>query len=326
MKKIWLIVAILLILVGAVTFLGALAMSGFDFLVLDSQGSVINTYEFEDVINKIVIDVDTTDIRFVPAEDGCFSVVCQERDKLRHGVYVKDNALMIELLDTRSWYDHIGIFFGEMEITVYLPVESGYGLTLETDTGDVEIPESLLFSYIDIEGDTSDISCAATVMGRLKVDVDTGDVEISSPSVGLMSLSTNTGDIVVERVKSPGAIKIETDTGRVNLNEVECVEIDIEGDTGDIILNDVLASRRILIDNGTGDVELKLCDAELISIETSTGDVSGILLSDKTFLTKTSTGRVKVPNSLAENHCQVTTSTGDITFTVANGHLAIPNG
>ena len=48
--------------------------------------------------------------------------------------------------------------------------------------------------------------------------------------------------------------------------------------------------------------------------ETSTGKVKGHLLTDKIFVTSTSTGKVRVPSTESGGICKVTTSTGDILF------------
>ena len=49
-----------------------------------------------------------------------------------------------------------------------------------------------------------------------------------------------------------------------------------------------------------------------IMVKTSTGNVKGTLLSDKIFVTDTSTGRVSVPKTTSGGKCEITTSTGDI--------------
>ena len=54
----------------------------------------------------------------------------------------------------------------------------------------------------------------------------------------------------------------------------------------------------------------------IIPVKTSTGDVTGNLRTEKVFVTKTSTGDVRVPNTASGGKCTITTSTGDIRITV----------
>ena len=53
-------------------------------------------------------------------------------------------------------------------------------------------------------------------------------------------------------------------------------------------------------------------DAAQISVKTSTGDVTGTLLSEKVFITETSTGTIRVPKTITGGKCEITTSTGNI--------------
>ena len=47
-------------------------------------------------------------------------------------------------------------------------------------------------------------------------------------------------------------------------------------------------------------------------VETDTGDVTGSLLSDKVFITKSDTGSIDVPKTVTGGKCEITTDTGDI--------------
>ena len=63
---------------------------------------------------------------------------------------------------------------------------------------------------------------------------------------------------------------------------------------------------------------LENCDAATVRIETNTGDVSASLLSEKIFVTKTDTGKVRIPDAQGGGRCEISTSTGDITVAYAN--------
>ena len=80
----------------------------------------------------------------------------------------------------------------------------------------------------------------------------------------------------------------------------------------DISLKNVIATEKISIERSIGDVKFDDCDATEIWVETDTGDVTGNLLSEKIFITETSTGDVNVPKSTKGGKCEITTSTGDI--------------
>ena len=93
---------------------------------------------------------------------------------------------------------------------------------------------------------------------------------------------------------------------------VTCKTLTSTGSTGKIALKNVIATDNFYVERSTGDVRLENCDAGEIRIKTSTGDVTGTLRSEKVFLAKTSTGKVRVPDTITGGRCEITTSTGDI--------------
>jgi DUF4097 and DUF4098 domain-containing protein YvlB len=88
------------------------------------------------------------------------------------------------------------------------------------------------------------------------------------------------------------------------------------GSTGNISLSNVIAAEGFSIERSTGDVKLDCSDAMTIDIETDTGDVEGSVLTDKIFITRTDTGRVRVPDSASGGRCELTTDTGDIRISI----------
>ena len=74
----------------------------------------------------------------------------------------------------------------------------------------------------------------------------------------------------------------------------------------------MVANGKFSLERSTGDIHFTKCDAAEISVETSTGDVTGSLLSDKVYMTQTSTGRIDVPKTTTGGKCEISTDTGNI--------------
>lgn len=310
--KIWLTAAAVLILLGIVLFTVAIAAGGWDLNKLGSVAYTTNTYEPGSDFQNISIDVETTEIEFVPSEDGTCRVVCFEDEKVKHTVSVQNGTLTVKTVDTRKWYEHISVSFTSPKLTVYLP-QSAYGtLTVKTDTGDMTIPEDFSFDTLSIEGDTCDVTCCASAGEWVEIDLSTGAIALEGVTAGEMRLKTDTGRVRVRRAAVGEGIRVETDTGRVTLEDVTCQALDAKSDTGSITLTNVVASGKLTVETDTGDIALNDCDAAELSVETDTGDVTGRLLSDKIFLTDTGTGRVSVPPSTTGGKCRIKTATGDI--------------
>lgn len=314
--KIWLITAAALIALGLILFACVMANYDWDFTKLSTVTYVTNTYETNGEFDKISINVDTTEIEFVPTEDKSCSIVCFEAEKEKHSATVQNGTLVIDTIDTRKWYDHICISLGTPKMTVYLPQNEYASLFIETDTGDINIPKDFTFEKIEIDGDTSDIDCFASVSNILEIEFSTGDINVDGITAGQISLTTTTGEITVNDVTTKNDIDIKTDTGTVRLTDVSCADFVAESDTGTITLKNVVATGSFSVESDTGDVRFENSDAAQISVKTSTGDVTGTLLSEKVFITETSTGRISVPKTTSGGKCEITTSTGDIKIDV----------
>ena len=272
--KIWLITATSLVALGCIMFSVAMTKIHWDFTKLSTVKYETNTYEVTDDFNSISMLTDTADILFVQSDDKICKVVCYEMSDLKRTTTVQKNTLTINVTDERERYDHIGITLGSPKITVYLPKTEYDSLAIKEDTGDIEVPKDFKFGTIDI--------------------------------------ATSTGDITIAGVTCEDDIVINVSTGKANLTDIKCKSFISDGSTGDISLNNVIATEKFSIERSTGDVKFDACDATEIWVETDTGDVTGKLLSEKIFITQTSTGDVHVPKSTNGGKCEITTSPRDI--------------
>ena len=314
-----LIAAALLVLIGCVLFVSAMAMQGWDFTKLSTTKYVTNEYELSGSVKNISVRIDTADVTLVPSESGKASVVCFEQEKVKHSVSVNEGELVIEVNDTRSWYEHIGISFSSPKVTVYLPAGEYGALAVKSTTGDVEIPTEFGFESIDISASTGDIKNYASASGEMKIKATTGDILLEDLSAGNVELSVSTGSVSASGVSCDGGFYVDVTTGKTLLTDVTCKSLMTGGSTGDITFRSVIVAEGLTVKRDTGDVKLERCDAAEIFIETDTGDVSGTLLSEKIFIAESDTGRVDVPKTVSGGRCEIITDTGNIKIGVQYG-------
>lgn len=296
-KKVWIIIAICFVVVGATISTVSLAKFDFDFTRLDSQKFTSNEYQISEYFNGIDIDVNTSDIELVRSDNTNCTVVCIDEDKVIHNVSVVNDTLTISMQDNRQWYDHIGLFsFDKLSITVHLPSRQYDSLKIESNTGSINIPEF--------------------VFGRVEIETDTGDVDFSANVLGELDISTDTGIVAFGNIEAQD-MTIESDTGNITFSSVECKKINIESNTANVRLNNTVASEKILIKTNTGDVTFNNSDGNEISVKTHTGNISGNLLSQKVFTCNTDTGSISVPETTKGGKCEIVTDTGDINITTA---------
>lgn len=314
--KIWLIIAASLVLIGCIIFVGVMTVLKWDFAKLSTIKYETNDYEIHEDYENIVILTNTADLVFVPSENAETSVVCYEQKNVQHSVTVKDGTLVIEVNDTRKWYEYIGINFRTPKITVYIPQGEYGSLSVKSSTGDVQISENFQFESIDISVSTGDVKNYASASESIKVKTSTGDIRVENVSAGSLDLSVSTGDVTVKSVTCAGDLKIKVSTGDTNLSDITCKNVTSNGSTGDISLQNVIAAEKISVERSTGDVKFDGSDAAELFVKTNTGNVTGSLLSEKIFFTETDTGSVDVPKTMTGGRCEIITNTGNIRISI----------
>lgn len=291
--KIWLIIAGICVILGPALIIGATAAAGGGNL-FNAQKYETVTHEIGSTFDQIAVDTDITDVTIATANEKQCRVECSEPEKMKHTAEVENGTLVIRSSDSRQWYEHLFSFASHSpKVVIYLPQSAYASLQIDTHTGDVTIPSGFTFDTLTVNNNTGDVECSASVTKTLTVKEDTGDISLSCPNVGELDITASTGDIDVTSAKVKGTVSVKSSTG-------------------DITLTDTVAEKKFQIESSTGDVGFKGCDAADIKVKTSTGDVTGTLLSDKIFVTDTSTGDVKVPQTSSDGRCEISTSTGDI--------------
>ncbi len=319
--KISLLIACVFIVLGAAIFADAMSSADFNFGTLSTQTYTTNTYKIADDFDKISIEVSETDIEFKLSDNKKCIIECFEKEKNTHEAYVENKTLFIT--NSQKWYHDIGVVNYTPKLVLYLPKESYESLAINTNTGDINIPNNPAFKDIEINGDTSDISCYASVIDNLNIGISTGDVILENAKMKKAMLSSTTGDITIANTDIENSITITTDTGNVNSLNTTYVDFKVETDTGDLSLTDTVAKNSFSITTNTGDVEFKNSDAEEISILTDTGDICGTLLTEKIFMIESDTGDIDVPKTSTGGVCDITTNTGDVTISITKNSTQI---
>ena len=310
--KKWLITASFLVAIGAIIFTAVMTVYHWDFSKLNTSKLQTHTYEIKENFSNINLTTETADIILALSSDNMCKAVCREQEKMKYSVDVQNGTLTVKATDDRKWYQHIGINLHSPKVTVYLPKSEYESLGIKESTGNIEIQKEIRFANVDISLNTGDVKLFASVTDSAKINTSTGDIRVENISAGSLDLLASTGEITVSGVTSINDIKVKVTTGTVNMMNTICKSIHSNGSTGDIYLKNVTAKEKLSIERSTGDVKFNKSDADEIFVKTSTGNVIGTLLSEKVFITDTSTGIIKVPKTVTGGKCEIKTSTGDI--------------
>lgn len=314
-KRIFLIVAAVLIVAGLALFVVTMAVNGWDFSLLRYAKRETVTHEVQGDFSAIRIDADCTNIHLAPSEDGVCRVVCEETKKETYAAAVSGDTLTIRKNDDRSWYEHFD-FSRSAALTLYLPKAAFAALEIRGSSGDVEIPSGFAFTDISIAVSTGDVKCSAR-SESLAISASTGGVTVAGVSAGSITIFVSTGKVTVSDVTCVRDLSVSVSTGKTELTGVRCRNLTSTGSTGRLVMKDVIVSEKLSAKRSTGDVKFDGCDAGEICVKTGTGDVTGTLLTDKVFFTETDTGDVSVPKTTTGGKCEIATDTGDIEIKIA---------
>ena len=271
------------------------------------------TFEVSGNYKNFKIDLDTSDVTFIPSEDGLTKVVVKERAKQHHNVKVENEVLIIDYVNERTWFENIFVNNDGLKVDVYVPANTYENLEIKSDTGEISIPSKFGFSSLDINVHTGNVYLECNVFDDANIVASTGNINYNYATLNNLEVTTSTGNMNFSKIKVADYIKTNSSTGKLNLEEVKAKELDLKLNTGDITIVDTLVAGKVNIEASTGDVTIKNSDAESLKIKTSTGDVNATLLTSKIVYAKSGTGKIDVPVSTTGGLCEIETSTGNIT-------------
>ena len=272
-------IGLLLIGVGIIVGFAGFALMGFRFKGLKID---IREYTDESNIEKIVVNTDISDVSVGITDAEKIIITYGESKSIKINISVENGTLTIKEKGSANWFDMLSfIHFGnnEFKVKILIPEKALGEISISSDTGDISLED-------------------INVKGNIKLDTDTGDIFIKTKEADSVSYDD---------------INIKTDTGDVTLTNVKTANLNVKVDTGDIELTNTLVDDILKINTSTGDVKVVKSDAGEIEIKTSTGDIEASFLTEKVFVTSSSTGDISVPESYQGGKCKLTTSTGDIT-------------
>lgn len=300
-KKILITVAVILIAVGIICGFCGIYSLGFNFNEISTSDFVTHTYTVEDDFTNIIIEDAESNINFYKSNDDKCRVLCDEREKVTHTVVNENNTLTVRVKDERNWFEriNIGFFIADMRVSVYLPKNKYDSLNAASMSGDIDVANEFTFD-------------------NAKVGSISGDVSVKADVKQELNISSTSGDVIINNISATECINASSVSGEIDLSNVKGKEIFANTISGGVMLTDTVASQKLKANSTSGEINLKRCDAKNIVLDTVSGEISGTLLSNKQFITETTSGTVNVPQSVSNEECRITTVSGDIYIEIAD--------
>lgn len=312
------ITAAIFISMGLTLAIAGMALMDFDWFKL-------STVQYEEVSHKVTESFDSLDIRDVEydirilrSSDGECRVVCKDSEKIYHTLSVTGGMLTVNRVDERMWFERIGIFWTQdLCVTVYLPKAEYDRLLLKSVSGDVKIDPGFTFSRAEVSSTSGDIHFAGNVIESLTAKSVSGNVTVRNTFGGSVSVSSTSGELNLHGVTCR-PLTVSSTSGEVNLSDITASLLTASSTSGDIELSSVLSSGEMAVTTVSGEIELHRCDGESLQLKSSSGDIGGTLLTGKTFVTKTTSGDIRVPAESVGGRCEIITASGDIAVCIAD--------
>ena len=307
-----LILALVLILIGGVTFTVAFAASGFNFEKMSGIKNNYTTFNESDgrTASKLNLKFESSDVYLKFDEQAEKISITYPEKTNKNGDKLSSTALTeaegtISAVEKISYRNSLFLWnFNTPRVDVIIPKDRVLNLLIETDTGDVVIEGDATLTALSIETDTGDVktkNSALTVSGTASLETDTGDVNLGKINASSLTIETDTGDVSIADSTVSQNIDITTDTGDITfVGAIVCETLKCEADTGDVDGEDAAVdAKTVAIETDTGDVELRLTgkseDYETF-VTTRTGDsnIASHKGSPRTLTVKTSTGDIEI--------------------------------
>lgn len=297
MKRAFVIIALVFILIGTVVVTATFALSGFDFKKLSTVTFDSRVHQLDGDVNIIDINV-KSDVRIEKSPDRICRVISYESNRISHLAAVEDGVLKIETEDKTSfykWWENITVYTDSEWVTLQLPAEKYDSLKIKTLSGDVAIVSDL--SY-----------------GDVTVNSTSGDIFLTGETDSL-SIKSTSGEIDITSLNVNGNADIKTTSGDVEIKSMSADKLQVNSASGDIEVENIKSTGDLSIKTTSGEIELVGCDVgKSILLVSTSGDIGGRLIGEWSFITDTVSGSVSVPNRNSEKECRVKTTSGDIYF------------
>lgn len=297
-KNVALIIGGSLLVAGVVMGVITMATNGFDFTRKIVELERVNEEYATTDIQKIELNILTTDITISPSTDDKIHLDYDISDYDTYTITTTGGTLkVVHKKEEASFFD-IYQYVTDPAFDIKVPSGSISEFNLNLTTGEIDISSLTGVQKMIINATTSDVlisNCQVSV--ETKITLTTGDLDLESGTYN--------------------AINIHSGTGQLTLNDVTTTNVEIVKTTGRTYLDNVNCSGSVSVHSSTGDIKLKrLQTTDQIDLTTTTGSITGSIVgsqADFNTTVRTATGESNLTNNPSgSKSLTVETTTGDI--------------
>jgi lia operon protein LiaG len=191
-------------------------------------------------VNKINVDLVSTDIRVIPTNEEEITVhlygeVSTNKDmELPYLVaYQSGDELRIEIIQTKMIF--IGINIWRTKLDIYIPEDSLEVFKADTTSADMDV-SNLTVNEFEFNSVSGDFKGESLFTNNIKLKSTSGDINLNDYT-GNVDVDLISGDVVLEDGSQNESIEIATVSGDVYIEQEDSSNMYIRVTSGDIEIN-----------------------------------------------------------------------------------------
>lgn len=299
MKKRWIALGLIAIILAGTLYLGGMSLINWDFSRLDGTVWEDKSYTMDaneqTTLKGVSLDLANANLTVVKGDT--FALEYQESHKSKVNIYMENGVLKVEERYKWMFFQMFDFHTPDMKLT---------------------LPQVDDFS---VEASNGDVSLNGYDFKTLTLDLSNGKIDLRNINVqdGLYADTTN-GVIELTNVTAGDSIRLDSNNGAIRLNNVTASEIDIDGTNGKIDAAKITA-RKVNVDSVNGSILLREAKVQHADLQTVNGRINAQFLYQQSLYSidcKTVNGDVNVPNqSVGQYSVRAETVNGDIELSFA---------
>lgn len=242
---------------------------GDNIIGFNMQSSLLLEEKYENTINRLHIESNSSDIELRESEDNQIHVLVYGSHKEIAESKVENQTLTIS---KKGKYLCFGFCMFKEEIIVYVPKEIKSNLDIKTISGDIKIAPNII-GNVDLKTTSGDIKTNEVLDAKIKttsgnislgkinkgeITTTSGDIKINKVEKGINAVSVS-GEILLSSLKIEENATLKTTSGDIKVNEITDVYIETSTLSGDVQIsnNNRYANYTLTIKTTSGDIEVR---------------------------------------------------------------------
>jgi DUF4097 and DUF4098 domain-containing protein YvlB len=318
-KKITIIVAVCLVILGVCMMSVSILAAGKDFMNLISTVEYTErTIDIAEDFDEIKLELLSRDLEIYKSVDGQAHFICQESEDEKYTAEVKGNTLVITQKENAKMHISFVVVTPDVHNELYLPNKAYENFTCSLGSGDISMKEDFRFNDVEVKVGSGEAFLENFTAAELGVTSGSGSIGLKNLSADGVELKVGSGDVNIDGLAISKKLEAETHSGDIEINNIiSRGSFSVSTGSGSIDLTDC-QSVSMDAKTASGDINLKSCDAMSLNFKTGSGDVTGTLKTAKSFDADTGSGDIKVPADGNGGNCVIRTGSGDIEIEVEN--------